>query len=146
MNRKRLMDKQWDKVKGLVPGKATGGGVTAHDNRLFVDVVLWIARAGSPWRDLPSGFGKENENTADQAGGNNGRRHGRQNPQQAEVLRILISRSPLPQSRRGRSPRAMAARTGKRVNAGLGLPAKAFSLGRATPAILSDLCLKVNLL
>lgn len=25
-----------------------------NDNRLFVDVVLWIARTGAPWRDLPS--------------------------------------------------------------------------------------------
>ncbi|MDP7214631.1 MAG: IS5 family transposase, partial [Rhodospirillales bacterium] len=60
MNRKGLMDEQWDKIKGLVPGKVTDCGVTAHDNRLFVDGVLWIARTGSPWRDLPSGFGKWN--------------------------------------------------------------------------------------
>ena len=60
MNRKGLMDGQWDKIKGLVPGKVTNCGVTAHDNRLFVDGVLWIARTGSPWRDLPSGFGKWN--------------------------------------------------------------------------------------
>jgi len=60
MNRKGLMDEQWDKIKGLVPGKVTDCGVTADDNRLFVDGVLWIARTGSPWRDLPSGFGKWN--------------------------------------------------------------------------------------
>ncbi len=60
MNRKGLADGQWDRIKDLLPGKATDCGVTARDNRLFVDAVLWIARTGSPWRDLPSGFGKWN--------------------------------------------------------------------------------------
>ena len=32
-------------------------GVTAKDNRLFVDAVLHRYRAGIPWRDLPERFG-----------------------------------------------------------------------------------------
>ncbi len=32
-------------------------GVSAKDNRLFLEAVLWIARTGSPWRDLPQSFG-----------------------------------------------------------------------------------------
>ena len=60
MNRKGLTDEQWGRIKDLVSGKATDCGVTARDNRLFVDAVLWIARTGSPWRDLPSEFGKWN--------------------------------------------------------------------------------------
>ena len=35
-------------------------GRTAADNRLFVEAVLWIARTGSPWRDLPPDFGPWN--------------------------------------------------------------------------------------
>ena len=40
-----------------MPGKAGDCGVTAKDNRRFVEAVLWIARTGSPWRDLPEDFG-----------------------------------------------------------------------------------------
>jgi transposase len=32
-------------------------GVTATDNRLFVDAVLYRYRAGIPWRDLPEHYG-----------------------------------------------------------------------------------------
>jgi putative transposase len=35
-------------------------GRRGKDNRLFVDGVLWLARAGAPWRDLPPVFGKWN--------------------------------------------------------------------------------------
>jgi transposase len=42
-----------------LPGKAEDGGVTA-DNRRFIEAVLWMARTGAPWRDLPEGFGHRN--------------------------------------------------------------------------------------
>jgi transposase len=32
-------------------------GVTAKNNRLFVEAVLYRYRAGLPWRDLPERFG-----------------------------------------------------------------------------------------
>ena len=60
MLRKELTDAQWNRIKDWVPGKATDCGVTGRDNRLFVDAVLWVARTGSPWRDLPSEFGEWN--------------------------------------------------------------------------------------
>ena len=57
MDRRVLRDDQWERIAPLLPGKATDCGVTAKDNRLFLEGVLWIARTGSPWRDLPAEFG-----------------------------------------------------------------------------------------
>ena len=55
-----LRDDQWERVKHLLPGKETDRGVTAKDNRLFLEAVLWIARTGAPWRDRPRYFGNWN--------------------------------------------------------------------------------------
>ena len=57
MARSILRDDQWERIKDLLPGKATDCGVTAKDNRLFVEAVLWMGRTGAPWRDLPAELG-----------------------------------------------------------------------------------------
>jgi putative transposase len=57
MDRFVLRDDQWDRIKDLLPGKPSDCGVTAKDNRLFTEAVLWIGRTGAPWRDLPVEFG-----------------------------------------------------------------------------------------
>ena len=57
MRRYALRDDQWDRIKDLLPGRAGSVGVTAADNRLFVEAVLFRYRAGIPWRDLPERFG-----------------------------------------------------------------------------------------
>jgi transposase len=55
-----VSDAQWRVIAPLLPGKASDCGVTARDNRLFLEAVLWRVRTGAPWRDLPSGFGAWN--------------------------------------------------------------------------------------
>lgn len=57
MGRKLLRDDQWERIRDILPGKKSDPGVTAKDNRLFIEAVLCIARAGSPWRDLPPEYG-----------------------------------------------------------------------------------------
>ena len=57
MRRYGLRDDQWDGIKDLLPGRDGHVGVTARDNRLFVEAVLYRYRAGIPWRDLPERFG-----------------------------------------------------------------------------------------
>lgn len=41
-------------------GKPGDPGRSGGDNRLFVEAILWVVRTGSPWRDLPTGFGNWN--------------------------------------------------------------------------------------
>ena len=58
MIRTVLNDGQWQRIAPHVPGKAGDPGRSGRDNRLFVEAVLWVARTGAPWRDLPDAFGK----------------------------------------------------------------------------------------
>jgi transposase len=60
MTRLILRDDQYGRIETMLPGKASDVGVTAKDNRLFIEAVLWVARTGSPWRDLPKSFGPWN--------------------------------------------------------------------------------------
>jgi transposase len=52
-----LSDDQWNRIKDLLPGRPGAVGVTAEDNRLFVEAVLYRYRTGCPWRDLPPRLG-----------------------------------------------------------------------------------------
>ena len=58
--RTMLSDAQWERVAPLCAGKEGDRGRTGEDNRRFMEGVLWIARTGAPWRDLPPRFGKWN--------------------------------------------------------------------------------------
>lgn len=57
MNRKALSDAQWARIADLIPGKPGDRGRSGTNNRLFLEAILWIARTGSPWRDLHEDFG-----------------------------------------------------------------------------------------
>jgi transposase len=57
MTRELLSDEIWAKIEAMLPGKASDSGVTAADNRRVIEAVLWIARTGAPWRDLPAELG-----------------------------------------------------------------------------------------
>jgi transposase len=60
LDRSCLSDGQWNKIAHLLPGKSGDPGRSGADNRLFVEAMLWIARTGAPWRDLPVSFGNWN--------------------------------------------------------------------------------------
>ena len=55
-----LRDNQWNRIRDWLPGRAGSVGVTAADNRRFVDAVIHRYRTGIPWRDLPAHFGDWN--------------------------------------------------------------------------------------
>lgn len=53
--RYELSDEQWNQIKNLFPvGKI---GRLPKDNRVMFDAILWIARSGAAWSDLPECFG-----------------------------------------------------------------------------------------
>jgi len=58
--RHELSDEQWMLIEPHLPGRKSDPGRTGKNNRLFVNAVLWIAKTGAPWRDLPERFGKWN--------------------------------------------------------------------------------------
>ena len=58
--RHALTDAQWNQIREFLPGQSGDPGRTAEDNRLFVDAILFVAKTGIPWRDLPERFGKWN--------------------------------------------------------------------------------------
>lgn len=58
--RHAISDADWDRVNGLLPGRPGQHGGVAADNRRFLDAVLWVARTGAAWRDLPDRLGNWN--------------------------------------------------------------------------------------
>jgi transposase len=52
-----LRDDQWEQLKGMMPGGTRGKRGPRTDNRKFVNGLLWMARSGARWRDLPERFG-----------------------------------------------------------------------------------------
>jgi transposase len=59
-HRHAISDPNWERLKHLLPSQPGQHGKVAKDNRLFIDSVLWIAKTGAPWRDLPERFGNWN--------------------------------------------------------------------------------------
>jgi len=57
MERHALTDAQWERLRPLLPERATGRGRPRADDRVIVDGMLWRLATGSPWRDPPTAFG-----------------------------------------------------------------------------------------
>ena len=49
--RYELTDEQWSQIKDLFPEYRIGR--PAKSNRTMFNAILWIARSGAAWRDLP---------------------------------------------------------------------------------------------
>jgi transposase len=53
-----LTDEAWVEIAPILATlKARAGSPPALSDRMFIDAVLYLARTGTPWRDLPAEFG-----------------------------------------------------------------------------------------
>jgi len=53
-----LTQKQWAKLKPLLPPQKPRTGRPNFFHRKVLNGILWILRTGAPWRDLPKRYGK----------------------------------------------------------------------------------------
>jgi len=52
-----LTDEQWARLKPLLPYGFTGQRGRNANNRAFINALIWLARSGGRWRDLPVRYG-----------------------------------------------------------------------------------------
>lgn len=51
--RQVLTDEQWERIEPLLPSNEGRKGHPFRDNRRVVEAMIYRARTGIPWRDLP---------------------------------------------------------------------------------------------
>ena len=58
LRRYELTDEEWNRIAPLLPPETTGKqGRPRKDNRIIMNAIVWLARSGAPWRDLPERYG-----------------------------------------------------------------------------------------
>ena len=58
LRRYELTDQEWEVIAPLLPPENTGKpGRPPKNNRPMLNAMIWLARSGAPWRDLPERYG-----------------------------------------------------------------------------------------
>ncbi len=57
MHRGDLTNDEWARLQPLLPPQKPKTGRPAQDHRRVINGMLWVARTGAPWRDLPERYG-----------------------------------------------------------------------------------------
>ncbi|MFC1463313.1 MAG: transposase [Candidatus Brachytrichaceae bacterium NZ_4S206] len=52
-----LSDKEWERIRPLLPPQRHRVGRPAHDHRTIISGILWVERTGGPWRQMPRCYG-----------------------------------------------------------------------------------------
>ena len=54
-----LTDEAWAEIAPILTAiKSHAGSPPVRSDRMFIEAVLYLARTGTPWRDLPEAFGR----------------------------------------------------------------------------------------
>ena len=53
--RYEISDEQWEQIKDMFPRAKTGR--PPKDNRMMFNSILWVARSGAAWADIPERYG-----------------------------------------------------------------------------------------
>ena len=58
MKRYEISNKEWERIKDILPPERTGKkGRPEKNNRSMLNGMLWIARTGAQWREIPECYG-----------------------------------------------------------------------------------------
>jgi transposase len=57
MTRGDLTNEEWARLEPLLPSNEGKVGHPFEDHRRVINGILWVARTGAPWRDLPERYG-----------------------------------------------------------------------------------------
>lgn len=55
VKRYEISDEQWEQIKDMFPKATTGR--PPKDNCLIFNAILWLARSGAAWADIPERYG-----------------------------------------------------------------------------------------
>ena len=55
--RHEINDTDWERIKDAIPPENTGKGRPSKPNRVMLNGMLYRAKTGIPWRDLPERYG-----------------------------------------------------------------------------------------
>ena len=55
-----LTDEEWGIIGEFLSAERGRGCRPSHDNRRFINGMLYVLRVGCPWRDMHEGYGKWN--------------------------------------------------------------------------------------
>lgn len=57
MGKYELSDYQWEQIKDEIAPKASTCGRARRDPRELINAIIWVARTGSPWCEIPEKYG-----------------------------------------------------------------------------------------
>jgi len=57
LRRHEIIDADWERIKDLLPPENSGEGRPSKPNRVMLNGMLWQAKTGAPWRDMPERYG-----------------------------------------------------------------------------------------